>query len=59
MEIKTPSPSTPTQPTILLPNLSQPPSVPGWIIYLIGGLLSVIIMSLIVILAIVLKTRRF
>jgi hypothetical protein len=58
-EIKNPSPTAPTQPTILLPNLSQPPSVPAWIIYIIGGLLSIIILALIVILAIVLKTRRF
>jgi photosystem II stability/assembly factor-like uncharacterized protein len=58
-EIKNPSPTAPTQPTILLPNLSQPPSVPAWIIYIIGGLLSIIILALIVILVIVLKTRRF
>jgi len=59
MQIKPPSPPTPAQPAIQLPNLSQPPGVPGWIIYLIGGLLSIIILALMVILAIVLKIKRF
>jgi len=58
MQIKPPSPPA-SQPSLPLPNLSQPTGIPGWIIYLIGGLLSIIILALIVILAIVLKIRRF
>jgi photosystem II stability/assembly factor-like uncharacterized protein len=54
-----PAPPMPAQPAIQLPNLSQPPGIPGWIIYLIGGLLSIIILALMVILAIVLKIKRF
>jgi len=53
------SPPTPAQPSIQLPNLSQPPGISGWIIYLIGGLLSIIILALVVILAIILKIKRF
>jgi photosystem II stability/assembly factor-like uncharacterized protein len=58
MQIEPPPLPAPTS-SLPIPNLSQPPGIPGWIIYLIGGLLSVIILALIVILAIVLKTRRF
>jgi hypothetical protein len=58
MQIEPPSLPAPTS-SLPLPNLSQPPGIPGWIIYLIGGLLSIIILALIVILAVVLKTSRF
>jgi photosystem II stability/assembly factor-like uncharacterized protein len=57
IQIEPPSPPAPS--SITLPNLSQPPSIPGWIIYLIGGLLSIIILALIIVLAVVLKVRRF
>ncbi len=40
------------------PDLSELTSVPDWIIYLIGILLSIIILALLVILAIVLKIKR-
>jgi photosystem II stability/assembly factor-like uncharacterized protein len=43
---------------LMLPDLSELPGVPSWIIYLIGILLSIIILALTVILAIVLKIRR-
>ena len=42
----------------MLPDLSELPGVPGWIIYLIGILLTIIILALTVILAIVLKIKR-
>jgi photosystem II stability/assembly factor-like uncharacterized protein len=48
-----------------LPDLSAPPlltrsvDLPAWAIYLMFGLLLTVIMSLVVVLAIVLKTRRF
>ena len=59
MQIIPLSPPAPAQPPLPFPNLSQPPGIPGWIIYLIGGLLTIIILALIVTLAIVLKIRRF
>jgi hypothetical protein len=43
---------------VMMPSLSELLSVPNWIIYLIGILLSVIILALIVILAIVLKIKH-
>jgi hypothetical protein len=33
--------------------------MPNWIIYLIGGLLAIVILSLIIVLAVVLKIKRF
>jgi hypothetical protein len=41
-----------------VPELGQSPDIPGWIIYLIGGLLVIIVLTLLIILAIVLKTRH-
>jgi photosystem II stability/assembly factor-like uncharacterized protein len=43
---------------IIIPSLSQSPSLPSWIIYFIGGLLATIILALLVILAIVLKIKH-
>jgi hypothetical protein len=42
----------------VIPNLSEVPGIPDWIIYLIGILLSVIILSLVVILVMVVKIKR-
>ena len=53
-------PPTPMPPLdgIMIPDLSELPSVPSWIIYLIGGLLAIVILALTVILAMVLKIKR-
>jgi hypothetical protein len=59
MQINPPSAAAPPQDGIYFPVLGQAPSIPGWIAYLVGGLLLTIIMALIIILAIVLKVRRF
>jgi photosystem II stability/assembly factor-like uncharacterized protein len=58
VQIEPPTSPMPTTDGIILPSLSQLPSVPNWVIYLIGGLLSIVILTLIVILAIVLKIKR-
>jgi photosystem II stability/assembly factor-like uncharacterized protein len=42
----------------VIPNLSGVPGIPDWIIYLIGILISVIVLSLIVILVMVVKIKR-
>jgi photosystem II stability/assembly factor-like uncharacterized protein len=61
------NPTTPAPPTpppastlngIAVPALSQPSNLAVWIIYLIGGLLAIVILSLVVILLIVLKIKR-
>jgi hypothetical protein len=58
MSANPPSAAMP-QDGISLPALGQYPAIPGWITYLMGGLLLTIILSLIIILAMILKMRRF
>jgi hypothetical protein len=38
---------------------SQISEIPVWLIYLTGGLLAIVFLSLIIVLAVVLKIRRF
>jgi photosystem II stability/assembly factor-like uncharacterized protein len=52
-----PAPPEPEVNGITIPPLSELPSLPTWIVIIIGGLLSIIILALTVILAIVLKMR--
>jgi photosystem II stability/assembly factor-like uncharacterized protein len=50
--------SAPSLNGTVTPNLSEVPGIPDWIIYLIGILLSIIVLSLIVILVTVVKIKR-
>ncbi len=50
--------STPATDGIILPDLNELPGVPDLVIYLVGILLSIIILSLLVILAIILRLKR-
>jgi len=45
--------------TIRIPDLNEQSPVPNWIIYLIGGLLAIVFLALTIILAVVLKIKRF
>jgi hypothetical protein len=45
-----------TQPTTVI---NQLPDIPGWLIYLIGGLLGIVFLALLIVLVIVLKIKRF
>ncbi len=58
-QIQPPPATEPPPESVTLPVPSQPLSIPGWIIYLVGGLLFTIVLSLIIIFTIVLKIRRF
>jgi hypothetical protein len=51
--------SIPTQSPVQTTIVSQLPDMPNWIIYLIGGLLAIVMLSLIIVLAVVLKIKRF
>ncbi len=53
----TPTPA-PSVNGIIMPDLSELPGVPDWVIYLIGGLLGTVILALIVVLVMVVKIRR-
>jgi hypothetical protein len=53
-----PSPSESAANGITIPPFSELPGLPSWIVFVIGGLLSIIILALGVILAIVLKIKR-
>jgi hypothetical protein len=54
-----PSPTTPASSPIQIPALSQLPDMPVWIVFLIGGLFSIVILALIIVLTVVLKIKRF
>jgi photosystem II stability/assembly factor-like uncharacterized protein len=56
--IEPPSPPPAQHNGTVLPDLGQATGVPAWIIYFIGGLLTIVILALLVILAIVLKIKR-
>ena len=58
VHIEPPPAPMPTTDGIMIPDLSELPSVPNWVIYLIGGLLAIVILALTVILVIVLKIKR-
>jgi hypothetical protein len=49
---------TPTMNGTVAPNLNEQPGLSNWIIYLIGGLLTAVILTLIVVLVMVIKLRR-
>jgi photosystem II stability/assembly factor-like uncharacterized protein len=49
---------TPSVNGTVTPNLSKVPGIPDWIIYFIGILLSIIVLSLVVILVMVVKLKR-
>jgi hypothetical protein len=51
--------STPTQSPVQTTIVSQLPDMPNWIIYLIGGLFAIVFLALIIVLAVVLKIKRF
>lgn len=54
-----PSPSEPVpQDSLQAEDIAGTISIPNWVIYLIGALLLIIVLSLAVILTLVLKTRR-
>ncbi|HUT67140.1 MAG TPA: hypothetical protein VMW86_01140 [Dehalococcoidales bacterium] len=59
MQVNPPFATAPSQDGIAPPAFSQTTSIPGWAIYLVGTLLLTIILSLVIILAMVLKMRRF
>lgn len=48
-----------TPPAVPETAVSQFPAIPDWMIYFIGALLAIVMLSLIIILAVVLKIRRF
>ncbi|MBN1160676.1 MAG: hypothetical protein JXA17_01845 [Dehalococcoidales bacterium] len=50
------SPSDPAPPATVI---NQLPDIPGWLLYLIGGLLGIVFLALFIVLVIVLKIRRF
>ena len=54
-----PSAATPSSPAEQATESSQLTTIPGWIIYLIGGLLAIVMMALVIILTVVLKIKRF
>jgi photosystem II stability/assembly factor-like uncharacterized protein len=58
-QIKPAPSSLPPQDISALPSFSQSFNLPAWIIYFIMGLLATVFMALVVILAIVLRIRRF
>jgi hypothetical protein len=58
LQIK-PTSSSPPQGTSALPSFNQSLDLPAWIIYFILGLLATVFLALVIILAIVLKIRRF
>jgi len=58
-QIQPPPTTEPPPVSVTLPVPDQSLSIPGWIIYMAGGLLFTIILALIIILTMVLKIRRF
>jgi trimeric autotransporter adhesin len=58
VQIETPPTPAPSVNGIMMPDLSETPGVPDWILYLIGGLLATVILALIVVLAMVIKIKR-
>jgi photosystem II stability/assembly factor-like uncharacterized protein len=50
-----PAPAAPSQATVI----NQLPDLPSWVIYLVGGLLAIVFLALVIVLAVVIKIKRF
>jgi hypothetical protein len=59
LQIKPAPASSPPQGISALPSFNRSLDLPAWIIYFIWGLLATVFLALVIILAIVLKIRRF
>ncbi|OGN94537.1 MAG: hypothetical protein A2Y89_07645 [Chloroflexi bacterium RBG_13_51_18] len=51
--------SVPVPPPVPTTIINQMPDIPGWLIYFIGGLLGIVFLSLMIVLVVVLKIKRF